>query len=248
MTDTVCLPVAPVPPAVPGGVLSIPSGAGTRAELLWHPQPSSRPSLTRVAEAEESWGRGGVESSYFSFCHTFFCKGRGDLFCPQQNQVCISFCTLFFVLNPQQPSGAFQYGVMERKQAISQAERCRGVSSPPGTASRRPTEVSRGCKVQSRRGWVGRWRGSIPSSPLERLHLALQTLQGNELSPSEARWIPCLPYHLGFKCLSHTLGVAAKYCAFCTSLHLDFKPLQLVFGSGFQAFSSPISYPHWFPL
>lgn len=94
-------------------------------------------------------------------------------------------------------------------------------------------------------GQMGSW---VPGSLLERLHVASQNLQGNELSPSEAGRMPCLPSHLGFKHLSHTLGVAAKYCASCTSLHLDFKPLQLVFGSGFQAFSSPISYPHWFPL
>lgn len=141
-----CLPVAPVPPAVPRRVLSIPSPAGPGAELLWHPQPSSSPSLTRVAEAEES--RGGRGKLLFcSFCHTFFCKGGGDLFCPQQNQVCIFFYTSFFVQNPQQPSGAFQYGVMERKQAISQAERCRGMSSTPSTASHRPTKVSQGCRV-----------------------------------------------------------------------------------------------------
>lgn len=239
--------MAPVLPAVPGWVLSIPSPAGTRAELLWHPRPSSRPRLTRVAEAEESRPGESGKLLFLFLPHLFFFFARAEEIYSALHKIksAFSLYTLLFILNPQLPSGAFQYGVMECKQTISQAEQCRGMSSTPGTASHRRSR--RGAKY-SWRGWVGRWRGSIPSSLLERLHLALQILQGKEPSPSEARWMPCLPYHLGFKCLSHTLGVAAKYCAFCTSLHLDFKPLQLVFGSGFQAFSSPISYPHWFPL
>lgn len=71
-------------PAVPGGCY--PSQPG------WHAgrAPVASPAFlqTRVAAAEKSWG---VESSYFSFCHTiFYCKGREDLFCPPKHQVCIS--------------------------------------------------------------------------------------------------------------------------------------------------------------
>lgn len=140
MTDTVCLSARG--PGTAGsaqvGVIH-PGPAGTPAELLWHPQPSSRPSLTRVTEAEESWGWGNGKLLFLFLPHFFlFHKGRGDLLCPPQNQVCI----LVFSLNPQQPSGAFHYGVMEHKQAISQVEQCQGESSTPSTASHSPVVQS----------------------------------------------------------------------------------------------------------
>lgn len=60
-------------------------------------------------------------SSYFSFHCTFSCKGRGNLFCPQQKQVLIFLYTLFFILNRQEPPGAFQYRVVEHRRTVSQA-------------------------------------------------------------------------------------------------------------------------------
>lgn len=66
---------------------------------------------------------GRVGSSYFSFYRTFSCKGRGDLFCLQQKQVRIFLYTLFFILNPQEPPGGFQYRVVENRRAVSQALR-----------------------------------------------------------------------------------------------------------------------------
>lgn len=181
-----------------------------------------------------------MESSHFSFCHAIlYCEGRGDLFCPPKNRVCILLHTLFPTPKLQQPSGAFQCRVMEHEQGLSQVEQCQG-RAEPWHSFLQAHRGSRGCRAQRQRGQGGR-QGWVPA-PRPCTPCKARAV------PSEAHGVPCLPHHLGFKCLSHTLGVAAKHCAFSTSLHLDFKPLQLAFGSGFQAFSSPISYPHWFPL
>lgn len=174
-----------------------------------------------------------MQSSHFSFCHAiFYCEGRGDLFCPPNNRVCILLHTLFLTPKPQQP---FQCRVMEHEQPFPRWSSARAEQSP-GTAPCRPTGLQ-STEAEGAGGTQGWVPAPWPCTPCKARAVLL-----------EAHGVPCLPHHLGFKCLSHTLGVAAKYCAFSTSLHLDFKPLQLAFGSGFQAFSSPISYPHWFPL
>lgn len=223
---------------------AIPGPAGTRAEPLRHPQPSSRPSLTRVAEAEEGWG-GGERGAPISISATpffFFLQGQSRFILPSTKSG-LHF-PLHFVFHTKSPAAIRSVSV---RGGGMQASPFPGAAVPGHEQYPRPgfPQAHRGlsgCKVLERGG--GQTEGvNTPFSAGE----VPPGIADPAVSLGSGR-MPCLPYHLGFKCLSHTLGVAAKHCAFCTSLHLDFEPLQLVFGSGFQAFSSPISYPHWFPL
>lgn len=98
-----------------------------------------------------------MESSYFSFCHTFFFFfARAEEINSAFNKIKSVFSSMlcFFIITLQQPSGVFQDTVMEHKQPF-----------PSSTPAQIPTGPQRSRGDAKCRVGEGGWAGGRASTP-----------------------------------------------------------------------------------